>query len=284
VVFDFVDNATRYNHSLSLHRVLGTAQYRAGSLVLAPHDLISQEQLALGHGKPPTQILPVDLWTQEFQEIDVFNWQESISGMLSASELDVELAASEGRVRTAVDRDLIVPDHILTLGERTYYYFLRERVEEVRQALGLPRVDDSTIRELFLDFVVKMDMSSSYKPVLLLAILDNVDEHGRASIHDLVQAFRAFYLGRLQQGLTVERPGRRMEQADRLSHDEVRLIMLGMPFRKFEQRKYVAYDRRDLSHIRFQAALWRRLTPDDRTTIRGQCETAITQYYERTQP
>ena len=42
VVFDFVDNATRYNQSLSLHRILGTSQYQAGSLVLAPHDLIDR--------------------------------------------------------------------------------------------------------------------------------------------------------------------------------------------------------------------------------------------------
>jgi superfamily II DNA or RNA helicase len=283
VVFDFVDNASRYNQSLSLHRVLGVTHYRAGSLVLAPHDLISQEKRALGQGLSPTQILPVDLWTQQYREIDIFNWQEAISGMLSASDLEIELAASEGRIRSAVDRNLIVPDHILPLGERTYYYFLRERTEEIRQALGLPRVDDASIRDLFLEFVDRMDMSSSYKPVLLLAILDRVDEHGRAPISDVVQEFHAFYLERLRLGLPAERPGLRMEQADRLSPDEVRVVMLGMPFRKFEQRKYLTYDKQDLSHIRVQHALWRKLTVDDRTTIRGQCERAISEYYERDQ-
>ena len=284
IVFDFVDNATRYNQSLSLHRILGTSQYKAGSLVLSPQDLIDKENAALSEGGAPTQVLPVELWAREYEEIDVFNWQEAVSGMLSASDLDVQLAASEGRVRSAIDRGTIVPDHILTLGERTYYYFLRQRVEEIRQALGLPRVDDASIRDLFLDFVTRMDMSSSYKPVLLLAILDKVDEHGRASINDVVLAFHTFYLGRLQQGLLVEQSVTRMHQADRLSPDEVRMVMLGMPFRKFEQRKFLAYDGRDLSYIRFHAALWRQLTPDDRATIRGQCQRAITEYYERVGP
>jgi len=180
IVFDFVDNATRYNQSLSLHRILNIPQYKAGSLVLSPQDLVDKENEILGSGGAPTQVLPVELWAQNYEEIDVFNWQEALSGMLSASDMEVELAASEGRIRSAAERGLVVPDHILTLGEKTYYYFLRERAEEIRQILGLPRVDDASIRDLFLDFVAKMDMSSSYKPVLLLAILDKVDDHGRA--------------------------------------------------------------------------------------------------------
>jgi len=281
VVFDFVDNATRYSQSLSLHRILGTAHYRAGSLVLAPGDLMNNEQDALGQGKAPTQVLSVDLWTRDYEEIDVFNWQEAVSGMLSTSALEVELAATEGLIRSVVGRGFVVPDHILTLGERTYYYFLRERVEEIREVLGLPRVDDASIRDLFLEFVARMDMSSSYKPVLLLAILDKVDERGRARLDEVVFAFHAFYLGRLESGLPVERPRMRMQQADQCSQDDVRSVMLSMPFRKFEQRKYLSYDKQDLAYIRFQPALWRQLTTEDRASIRSQCERAISNYYER---
>jgi superfamily II DNA or RNA helicase len=284
IVFDFVDNATRYNQSLSLHRILSNSQYKPGSLVLSPQELMDKENAAFGDGVSPTQVLPVELWARDYEEIDVFNWQESVSGMLSASDMDVELAASEGRIRAAVDRGLIIADHVLTLSERTYYYFLQERAEEIRQALGLPRVDDASIRELFLDFVARMDMSSSYKPVLLLAMLDKVEEHGRASTIDVVLAFHSFYLGRLQEGLAVERAAMRMSQADRLSQDGVRMVMLGMPFRKFEQRKYLHYDKQDLSFLRFRSALWRQLTLEDRTTIRSQCERAITEYYEHVRP
>ncbi len=152
VVFDFVDNASRYNASLSLHRVLGAAHYRPGALVLAPHDLSSREQEFLNIGTAPSQILPVELWARDFEEIDVFNWQEAITGMLSASDLEVELAAAEGRVRSAIERGRIAPDHTLSLGERTYYYFAPERAEEIRETLGLPRVDDASIRDLFLEF------------------------------------------------------------------------------------------------------------------------------------
>jgi superfamily II DNA or RNA helicase len=284
IVFDFVDNSSRYNQSLSLHRILGNPHYRPGSLVLAPQDLMDNDDATIGNGIAPTQVLPVDLWTRDYQEIDVFNWQEVISGMLSASDLEVELAASEGRIRSAVEREVVAPDHTLMLGERKYYYFKRERTDEIRETLGLPRVDDSSIRDLFLEFVAIMDMSSSYKPVLLLSILDNVDERGRARLDDVAAAFHGFYLGRLRDGLPVENSGLRMQKPDRLPLDEVRSLMLEMPFRKFEQRKYLAYDKEDLAWIRFQPALWRQLTAEDQDLIRTQCKQAIANYYERIKP
>jgi superfamily II DNA or RNA helicase len=116
VVFDFVDNATRYNSSLSLHRLVGQSSYRPGALVLAPAQLLSQEQEAIASGKPLTQILPVELWAQDFQEIDVFNWQEALSGMVSAFDLEVELAP---RPRGESARRLIAAPSIRTT--RSYW-------------------------------------------------------------------------------------------------------------------------------------------------------------------
>jgi hypothetical protein len=282
VVFDFVDNATRYNQSLSLHRILGRRGYRPGSLVLSPAADLQSEEDALSKGVIPTQVLPLELWVRDFQEIDVFDWQETISGMLSSADVEVELATTEGRVRAAVQRGLITPDHTLELGERTYYYFRRDRVEELRQELGLPRVDDESIRGLFFQFLSRMDMSSSYKPVMLVAILDHIDEQGTARIDHVAGSFHAFYLKRIKNGLPAERRPARMAEADRLSIDDVRTIMLSMPFSKFEQRKYLSYDQRDVAYLRFNHALWRQLSADDMASIRQICNDSIVSYFERT--
>lgn len=281
IVFDFVDNASRYNQSLSLHRVLALNRYRAGSLALASPDQLVKEAESLARNEAPTLVLPIELWARDYQEIDVFNWQDAISGMTSVADLEVELAAAEGRIKSAVERGVVMPDHSFKLGDRTYHYFLASRAEEIRQVLELPRVDDDSIRGLFLDFVARMDMSSSYKPVLLLAVFDHVDERGRARLDDVVRSFRSFYLARESEGLPVERPSMRMAQVSSLTEEDTRAIMLGMPFRKFEQRKYLAYDKQELSHIRIRSALWRQLSVDDLSSIRTACEEAIARYFER---
>ena len=226
-------------------------------------------------------MLPVELWTRELEVVNVFDWQEETKGMINHTELEDELAASEGRIRNAVDRGILQADHTLTLGDRTYHYFLRERAEEIRQALDLPRVDDTTIRTLFLEFVQRMDMSSSYKPAMLLSMLKHVNERGSAPIDDVAQSFHQFYLNRLHCVLRVEHQSNTMARAGDLSEDEVRTVMLRMPFRKFEQKKFMSYDRIDVAYIRFSSNLWRQLSDGDKTALRDYCEVAVTRYYER---
>jgi superfamily II DNA or RNA helicase len=281
VVIDFVDNASKYNRSLNLHRVVSVPTYRPGGLLLAPWHLKNAEDDAIARGERPTTVIDIGLWAKDYEEIDVFNWQEAVANMISVPELEVELAASEGVVRRAVERQEIVPDHTVTLGDRTYRYFSRDRIEEVREALGLPKVEQHNIKDLFLRYADdKMDMSASYKPVMLLAILDCVDNDGRAKLADVTANFRRFYERRKEAGLPVEKATARMAKVDGLEDAEVQRVMLDMPFEKFERRRYLRYDR-DLAFVRFEPSLWRQLKPDDVARLRTICEESINKYYER---
>lgn len=283
IVFDFVDNASRYNQALSLHRALDERQYRPGALVLAPDHLKQQEAEQLARGEKPEAILQIGVWARDFEPVDVFNWQEAVAGMLSTAELDWKLAATEGTVRRAVERGLLTADHCLQVGDRTYHYFAADKVEQIRQALGLPEVNAQTIKGLFLDFVREMDMSASYKPVMLLAVLDSVDANGRAELAAVTRWFRQFYLDRKAAGLPVEKSNMRMARAEELRDSEVTGVMLEMPFRKFEQRHFLRYDR-DLAYVRFEANLWRQLDRADVEQTRRICQQSIQEYYGRLSP
>jgi superfamily II DNA or RNA helicase len=281
IVFDFVDNGSRYNQSLNLHRVLGQSRYRHGGLALATPEQLAAEEQALAQGESPTAVLELALWAKEYREIDVFNWQEAVLGMLSVPELERNLFAGEGRVRRAVERRELLPDHSLTLGDRTLHYFKSERKDEVRQALGLPEINDDNIRSLFIQFVEEMDMAASYKPVALLAMLDSVDKDGRATVSEVGRRFGQFYEERKQAGLIVERLSAVMARAGNLEQAEIQRVLLQMPLEKFGRRGYIDHDRRDVAQIRFAPRLWRSLTPEDLSRIRELCHQAIKDYYER---
>ena len=53
--------------------------------------------------------------------------------------------------------------------------------------------------------VRQMDMSYSYKPVLLKAVLLFADDKGRVKLGDIVTYFREFYEARRTAGLVVEK-------------------------------------------------------------------------------
>lgn len=283
IVFDFVDNATRYNQSLSLHRVLGEGSYRPGGLVLAPGDMRQRETDLIGRGEKPTAVIGVGVWPTDLEEIDIFSWQEVAPDMLSLTEVAWELAATEDRIRRAVERGQVIPDHQVQIGERVGQYFRKDRLEEIRHALGLPPVTTETIKSLFVDFVREMDMSASYKPVMILAILQVLDAGGRAEMAAVIRGFREFYQRRKEQGLPVEKPNMRMHRVDELSDADIGRVIVEMPFEKFERRRYLKYDR-DLAFIRFELRLWRQLTASDLEELKAICEREIEQYYERLSP
>jgi superfamily II DNA or RNA helicase len=282
IVFDFVDNSSRYNQALSAHRVLGKSAYRPGGLLLAPPDQLAAEEEALARGERPTTVLEIGLWAKDYEPIDVFNWQQEIVNMISVPDLERELCVAEGRVRAAVERGQLKPDHVVQLGDRTYVYFHRDRIEEVRVAVGAPKLDEHSIRDRFLEFIEAMDMALSYKPVMLLALLETADEQGRAKASEVAWRFQQFYKDRRAAGLVVERPGSRKVPVDELDEIAVQRLMLGMPFEKFERRQFLRYDS-DLAYIRFDPRLWRQLGPNDREQIRRLCRQSIERYYERLQ-
>ncbi len=281
IVFDFVDNATRYNQSLNLHRVLGIARYREGGLVLAPEAQLNDEEQRLGRGEKPTTVLDIGVWARDYEEIDLFNWQEAVADMISVSELEVELATSQGLIRRAIERGKLEADHTLTLGDRTYHYFAKERIEEVCEKLGIEKIGAHNIKQRFISFAQKMDMAASYKPVMLLALLDSLNDRGRARVTDVVARFREFYEARKRAGLAVERASATMNRVDTLDDGEVQQVMLRMPFEKFERRKFLEYDPRDLAFLRFAPDLWRQIKPEDLAEVRDICERSIAKYYER---
>ncbi len=282
VVVDFVDNASRYNASLSLHRVVGNPKYRKGGLALAPDELLKAEEALLQNGDKPTATVDIHLWAKDFIEVDLFNWQDAVSNMISLADLELALGTAANFIRRAIERDEVVPDHLLEFGDRKRYYFedTDERRETIRAQLGIEKINDQSIKDLFVKYCKKMDTSSSYKPVLLNSLLDCVDGSGRAKIDDVANKFRCFYQQRSDEELPIEKDSIRMSRLSELSESDVRSIMLEMPFEKFERRKYLSYHR-DVAYIRFEPRLWRQLNAADIQCLREACHRSINKYYER---
>lgn len=281
IVFDFVDNCTKYNQALSLHRVIGEGKYRPGGIVIGPAGAKENDDVSIFTGKIPTSVLQIGVWAKDFEEIDLFNWQEAVAGMKSVSELEFNLGTSSGLIRRAVERGEIDADHTLQLGDRAHYYFSDKRTAEVCEKLGIEPVDADNVKEKFVAYVSKMDMSSSYKPVLMLCLLDTIDERGRVKTSTLIARFRDFYLMRANEGKVIEKATVTLARVTDLELSEIQAIVLKMPFEKFERRRYLEYDKRDLAYVRFARPLWQKLSITDRVDLRKRCLESIADYYDR---
>ena len=124
-----------------------------------------------------------------------------------------------------------------------------------------------------------MDMTYSYKPVLLKAMLQHADAKGRVNLSDIVSYFRHFYEDRRRKGLVVEKPNSIYTRGGYTDKDVERNI-LANPFRRFEDMQ-VMHHARTLGVVQFDDVVWRKLTVDDKALIVRTCDEKLAQYYSR---
>ncbi|NLJ29437.1 MAG: hypothetical protein GX433_15715 [Deltaproteobacteria bacterium] len=98
-----------------------------------------------------------------------------------------------------------------------------------------------------------------------------------------MKTFWEFYKNRKEQGLAVEKPGMRMADVDTLTLDEVKQVLLPMPFKEFERRHYFRYAR-ELAFIEMKPSLWKQLAPEDIEKLHRACKKGIETYYARLNP
>mgnify|MGYP000846289623 CR=1 FL=1 len=75
---------------------------------------------------------------------------------------------------------------------------------------------------------------TSYMMVAVLALLDNLNQEGGASIDDVATSFKAFYLERRRKGRQPERDGAVLARVETLSDSKIRETMLKMPMPAFQ--------------------------------------------------
>ena len=279
-VFDFVDNAGRFAQAVHLHRLFKKDRYGEGGLVCAPKSLMAEEENEFENGTIPSILLNINLWPKDYEIIDIFSWKDETKDMLSLSELGIALHLGAGTTRNWLKAKKIEPDLTVPLGIKEYYFFHRSRVEEFRKRFGLKKHTKETIKEDFFDFVREMDMSASYKPVLVLAMIDLSNNDGMVPIKSLVQSFRSFYAERMTMGLQVERESNKLSRVSELDNHDIEATILASPFEKFERRQFMEYDR-DLAFVRFSHTLWSQLGGEDFVQLRELARQAIEKYYSR---
>lgn len=279
LVFDFIDNTTRYNQAISTNQLFQQPNYKPGALVAANPEAMAEEAAKYATGEKPDVILHLHLWAEKYEAIDIFRWQDEVKEMYQTRELETELGVADNVVKSWVLTGKLEPDHTIPLGSQTYFYFKKDRLDAIRQQFNLTPVTKENIKEKFLEFVHDMDMRYSYKPVLLLGLLETANEKGQVKIEDLVTFFRRFYQQRLERGQIVEKPGSRIANIADLSDSEIQVIILKNPFEKFEKRKFIRY-MKDVSTLKFDAVLWNRLTPEDKDTLKNRAEQALQDYYK----
>ena len=282
LVIDFVDNANMFNMPYSLHRVLDISKYQPMAYVLAPENKRKLDQDMLFKGEKPEAWLDVPIDVDDYEIIDLFNWQNSVKDMISQIEFVRMVDVQSETVDRYIKDGKIKPDLSVPFGDkRMFHYFREESVRNIAKQYGWDLITPQNMADKFMKFIETMDMSFSYKPVLLKAIYEYMDSNGRVALPDVVDYFIDFYEDRKAHGMIAEKPNS-IYQKGGYTKKDVEKNILSNPFKRFEDMRFLMRCK-DVETVEVNPIIFRKLTRKDWLHIVDVCDKSLEKYYARFQ-
>ena len=280
LVVDFVDNANMFNMPYSLHRVLDIAKYQPMAYVLAPENKRKLDQDMLFQGEKPEAWLDVPIDVSDYEIIDLFNWQNSVKDMISQIEFVRMVDVQSETVERYIKDGKVKPDLSIPFGDkRMFHYFREESIRNIAKQYGWDLITPQNMADKFMKFIETMDMSYSYKPVLLKAIYEYMDTSGRAALPDVVDYFIDFYEDRKAHGMIAEK-STSIYQKGGYTRKDVEKNILSNPFKRFEDMRFLMRCK-DVETIEVNPIIFRKLTREDWLHIVDACDKSLEKYYLR---
>lgn len=211
-----------------------------------------------------------------------------VDDLISLRALSYALHIDSKTVRNWVQRDLLQPDvgsgYIIGEGS-SGIFFRRSRIDEIRRQFGLAH-DPATVEdwtERFLRFAMQGRLNMSYKPVMLLGLLDHVNSAGEIQEAILVESFWSFYRARCAAGLPAEVTSSILSRPETATAAQVRSLLIGMPLERFVIQGYLHHFP-DLRLIRVRPEVWAGLHYRDVLALRQALREQIEGYYQGIDP
>ena len=280
LVIDFVDNANMFNMPYSLHRVLDISKYQPMAYVLAPENKRKLDQDMLFQGEKPEAWLDVPIDVSDYEIIDLFNWQNSVKDMISQIEFVRMVDVQSETVERYIKDGKVKPDLSIPFGDkRMFHYFREESIRNIAKQYGWDLITPQNMADKFMKFIETMDMSYSYKPVLLKAIYEYMDTSGRVALPDVVDYFIDFYEDRKAHGMIAEK-STSIYQKGGYTRKDVEKNILSNPFKRFEDMRFLMRCK-DVETIEVNPIIFRKLTREDWLHIVDVCDKSLEKYYLR---
>ena len=256
------------------------AKYQPMAYVLAPENKRKLDQDMLFQGEKPEAWLDVPIDVSDYEIIDLFNWQNSVKDMISQIEFVRMVDVQSETVERYIKDGKVKPDLSIPFGDkRMFHYFREESIRNIAKQYGWDLITPQNMADKFMKFIETMDMSYSYKPVLIKAILLYADDKGRIKLEDIVSYFRSYYEGRRVAGLVVEKKNSIFAKGGYTDKEAERNI-LANPFKRFEDMQMLRHTK-TLGIVQVDDAVWKKLTKEEKTEVERICDQKLIEYYGR---
>ncbi len=239
---------------LSHHVAEARQQYRIGSAPSSPGELTDEQT--------------IDLKPEE--------------DLISLNALGYALRVDPTRIRRWVENETLHPDNYHLLGERASYYFRRDRIEQMRESLGLGNIPASSEewKQEFLDFTKSHRLTKSYKPVMLKVLFKLADREGKVKIDELVKEFREYYIRQAEAGKPLEHGVSLLADPTKASDNAIKRLIITYPLERFLIKNFISYFPEE-GVLQIAPQLWQELRHYEVIDVLKSVDEQISYYIDR---
>ncbi len=132
------------------------------------------------------------------------------------------------------------------------------------------------MKEKFMEFIEKMDMSYSYKPVLLKGIFDFLNEDGRVKIEDLIDYLQIIM--KREEKMVNQQKKKRCIYLREFTRSEVKRNILSNPFKRFEDMNFMKISK-DIEYIEISRYIIIKLEIEEIQWIKKHSDTKLKEHF-----
>ncbi len=125
--------------------------------------------------------------------------------------------------------------------------------------------------------LLSMNMSYSYKPILLLALLNNNSENKNVKLDYIIDFFLEYYNDRVKKSLVVEKQNSVFIKKPN-NRQTARATILRYPIKVLSNKSFISYDKTTDS-VMFNGLLFSEFDKQYLLRIEKQCKLRLEQYY-----
>lgn len=201
-------------------------------------------------------------------------------GMVSAAELIQMVNVQSETVEKYIREGAMIPDSVVSQSEhRSIQLFKKETVLHYARQFGWTVITDENRKDVFLSRIDRMDMSYSYKPVLIKALLHCIDDHGVCGLPDLVMRFMDFYQQRIAEGKVAEKEASCFSKPD-CSYEDAEKVIRIYPLKRFADMGALHCDK-NAQIVAIDPSIWNNLADDEKQSIERRCDEKIREYFDK---
>ena len=215
--------------------------------------------------------------------LEAMDESESIDetdGLYSVAELVQMVNVQSETIEKYIREGLMIPDKITPTSEhRSTKYFTENSLQRYVSQFGWEMITDVNRKDMFLRMIDQMDMSYSYKPVLMKALMQHSNGSGTSAMSDIVLYFLGYYKNRKDAGLTIEKPDSVFANPD-CTFESAERVILKYPIKRFADMGVLKFNVSE-GVISIVPSVWNALSPSEKKYIIEKCDDKLNEYYQR---